>query len=435
MTSSLALTERNVLPVGPRALALLALAYRARRAALLEGPTGIGKSELLRDLALQLGIQIAVLDLSLLEPPDLVGLPQVRDGLTYYATPASLPRSGAGLLVLEELNRAERYVQQPALQLLSARRVHDYVLPDEWVCFAAINPETADYHVTPLDRALRARFMQLSLRADRGSWLLWAAKHGVHRGVIAVVQNHVRALDEVPPRTWTYVGELMTATTKAERDDPALLRDALGGYLPAAWVDALLATQAGWGPELGLNVESLLQSYLTDSAAKAELKGYRERGETDRLDEIAKRLERVLAGPECGVLVSENRLHLESFEAVLADLPGDHRAKLQAALGTNVLAASLLPFPPTALWQGYQDGEPRRLLQRWGRDPLKHHRVELAVTALCTYLERQPASAELKRNNALRASTGYLLTDIAEPLALKLARVLQRLDITPQRPR
>jgi hypothetical protein len=45
--------------------------------------------------------------------------------------------------MLEELNRAERYIQQPALQLLTARRLHEYTLPPGWVCFAAVNPETA----------------------------------------------------------------------------------------------------------------------------------------------------------------------------------------------------------------------------------------------------------------------------------------------------
>ena len=39
-----------------------------------------------------------------------------------------------------------------ALQLLTARRLHEYELPPGWVCFAAINPESADYQVTALDR-------------------------------------------------------------------------------------------------------------------------------------------------------------------------------------------------------------------------------------------------------------------------------------------
>ncbi len=119
-------------PVGPRLEKVLTVAYRARRAVLLEGPTGVGKSEIIRRVAEQLGIETTVLDLSLLEPPDLVGLPIVRDGRTEYALPHVLPRDGAGILLLEELNRAERYIQQPALQLLSARRLHEYELPAGW---------------------------------------------------------------------------------------------------------------------------------------------------------------------------------------------------------------------------------------------------------------------------------------------------------------
>src|SRR6478609_8338092 len=91
-------------PLGPRVLEVLALGYRARRPVLLEGPTGIGKSEIVRAAAEQLGIGLAILDLSLLEPPDLVGLPVISDGRTRYAVPSILPQEGSGTLLLEELN-------------------------------------------------------------------------------------------------------------------------------------------------------------------------------------------------------------------------------------------------------------------------------------------------------------------------------------------
>src|SRR5262249_30863948 len=79
-------------PVGPRLERVLTVAYRARRAVLLEGPTGVGKSEIVRSVADALGMETIVLDLSLLEPPDLVGLPVVRDGRTEYALPRALPK-------------------------------------------------------------------------------------------------------------------------------------------------------------------------------------------------------------------------------------------------------------------------------------------------------------------------------------------------------
>src|SRR6185437_6445936 len=91
--------------VGPHLEKILEVAYRARRAVLLEGETGIGKSEIVRAAAARLGIGIACLDLSLLEPPDLVGLPTIAGGRTVYAAPSALPLEGAGILLLEELNR------------------------------------------------------------------------------------------------------------------------------------------------------------------------------------------------------------------------------------------------------------------------------------------------------------------------------------------
>ena len=165
---------RGTLAIGPRVEGVLRLAYRARKPVLLEGASGIGKSEIVVQTARGLGVGLAVLDLSLIEPPDLVGLPVIAEGVTRYACPSALPREGAGLLLLEELNRAERHVQQPALQLLTARRLHEYVLPEGWSVVAAINPEDGDYHVTALDPALRGRFLQLRVRSERAAWLAWA---------------------------------------------------------------------------------------------------------------------------------------------------------------------------------------------------------------------------------------------------------------------
>ena len=83
--------DELALPIGPRVLELLEVAYRARRPVLLEGPTGIGKSQIAADLAKRLGLDYRVLDLSLLEPPDLVGLPVIENGRTRYASPSELP--------------------------------------------------------------------------------------------------------------------------------------------------------------------------------------------------------------------------------------------------------------------------------------------------------------------------------------------------------
>jgi hypothetical protein len=422
------------IPVGPRLEAVLAVAYRARRAVLLEGPTGIGKSEIVRRVAERLGVATVVLDLSLLEPPDLVGLPVIHEGRTAYALPQILPRSGAGLLMLEELNRAERYIQQPALQLLTARKLHEYELPPDWVCFAAVNPESADYQVTPLDRALRARFLTLSVRADRGAWLAWAQTHGVHPGVIALAQAHERILDDVPPRTWTYVSDILAALLPDELSDGGLLRDALGGYLPPAWVEALLAGKDTWASRLKLDVRALLTGYAPGTALAEEIVGYKKRGQTDRLDELTERLARLLSGPEAGVLIAQKQLSLDAFEALCRDLPGDHRERLQEALGGNATAAGLVDVAPPALLQNYPGSAAEKKILAWSADPILHHRAGLAVTALRAHLSQQGRAADVKKSNVVRTCLGQLLPQLPERPALGLVETLKKLGITPIRP-
>ena len=413
---------------------MLHVAYKARRAVMLEGPTGVGKSEIIRRVAGTLGIDVVVLDLSLLEPPDLVGLPVVVDGRTQYALPSILPREGNGILLLEELNRAERYIQQPALQLLSARRLHEYELPEGWVCIATVNPQTAEYHVTALDKALRARFLEVNVRADRASWLAWATLANLHPGILALAQTHDRMLDDVPPRTWTYASELLNAFTKEELLDGTLLRDALSGYLPAAWVETLLAAQGSWGGKMGLDVRALLSSYTAGSDLAKELRGYKDQGQTDRIDEIVTRLAPLLAGPEAGVLAAQKNLTLASFESFIADLPGDHRERLQDALGENATLATLVDIDPTDLLGGYGGSAAQKKIAALRGDPLKRHRISLAVTALCAFIESPARLADLKRSNVARTCLGQVLLDLPEKDALRLATVLRRVGITPVRP-
>ena len=425
-------------PIGHRLERVLAVAYKARRAVLLEGPTGVGKSEIVRRVADTLSIETIVLDLSLLEPPDLVGLPVVKDGRTEYALPHVLPKDGAGILLLEELNRAERYIQQPALQLLSARRLHEYELPPGWVCVATVNPQTAEYHVTALDKALRARFLQVTVRADRASWLAWAQTRNLHPAVVALVQTHDRAFDDVSPRTWTYAADLLQAFSAEELADGVLLRDALGGYLPTAWVETLLANKDTWaaGGRAGdaIDVRELLATYRTGSPVAKKIASYREQGQTDRIDEIVHRLVPLLAGPEAGVLAAQKLFTLASFEALCADLPGDQREKLQEALGGNATATTLVDVDPTDFLASFAGGAAEKKIAAWRSDPLKRHRITLAITGLRAFLAEPSRSAELKRSNVARACLGQLLVRLPERDALPLVETLKRVGITPVRP-
>ncbi len=420
------------LPLGPVVKEVLKVGYRARRPVLLEGPTGIGKSEVVAQVASELGIGYAILDLSLLEPPDLVGLPIIIDGRTSYAPPRSLPLDGAGILMLEELNRADRFIQQPALQLLSARRLHEYVLPPEWMPFAAINPEKGDYQVTPLDPALRSRFLNLLVRADRDAWLLWAGRNNVHPAVQQLARRHDQVLDDTPPRTWTYVSDLLRCLRLEELRDERLLRGVLGGYLPPVWIDELLQDLDGVEAGDGLDARQLLTTYHSDAALRAHCQSLKTGGRTDILEQAAYRILQVVDGPDLSRAVANNEFNLEAFEALIADLPGDHREALQEALGANRAATALLTVrPDEVLSGGYPGSSSFRSVNGWVKSTVRHHRVRLLVDAVVRAIDGHPNLAALRGNKGAMVGLGRFHEQVHPRWSKPLDDVLLRRDVRP----
>lgn len=378
-------------PIGERAAAVLTLAHRARRATLLEGPTGIGKSELIRQVADTLRIECSILDLSLLEPPDLVGLPVITDGRTAYATPTALPTGGEGILLLEELNRADRSVQQPALQLLTARRLHEYELPPGWVAFAAINPEDGEYQVTPLDPALRSRFLVLRVRADVREWRKWAAAAGVHPVICKLAASHDDLFDATPPRTWTYTSDMLHALSPEDRANATLLHDVLGGYLPPVWVNRVkdeLDKDIEASDPVDAEVQLLLSRYHAEPGLRAKLCADRDGGHTDRFHMLAKRLLDFVDGPELLRLIDTNAFSMDAFDALLADLPGDYRSAVQKAIAGQVAVAKFIPLTPEeVVHPQYPNSARMGTVAGWLNGSHTKHRALILANAVAVWLD------------------------------------------------
>ena len=208
----------------------ISLCYAADRPALICGQHGVGKSEMLEQAASDLGIGFICRDLSLMEPTDLTGMPKTSGQNTVFLPPSFLPTSGKGLLVFEELNRCERYMRAPCLQLLTARKLNDYSLPSDWLPLAAINPPDENYEVSELDPALLSRFAQVRIVPDRAEWLNWARRQGVHSEVIKYVESDDSVFDqpESNPRAWKYVSDVLIAAEKAAQSESTLRTVVLG---------------------------------------------------------------------------------------------------------------------------------------------------------------------------------------------------------------
>ena len=237
--------------IGPELNELIRLGYRADTPLLIVGSHGIGKSEAAMAAAEQLKIDFRVFDLSLMEPPDLMGIPRIVDGQTVYCPPRSLPRESGrgGILMFEELNRAPKYMRAPCLQLLTARLLGDYPLPKGWLPMAAINPTNSEYHTDELDPALLSRFMKISVVADRDCWLAWADKAGVHPKVVDYAKYTPEIFDDQHkisnPRTWKYVSDVLKTHEALKIKSIASLYPAVSGLLNEVWASSFLRFYCG----------------------------------------------------------------------------------------------------------------------------------------------------------------------------------------------
>ena len=251
----------NPIPVGPVLLRQILISYRADVPVMVHGPHGSGKTQVIAEAARSIGIDTLSLDLSLLEPPDLIGIPVVEAGRTHFRPPASLPTGGRGLLVLEEINRCPRYMQAPAFQLLTERTLNEYHLPLGWLPIASVNDAEDGYQVEDLDAALLSRFAHLYVRPDPQAWCAWARSHNVHDAIVDFVARNpdIFVKSSSNPRSWTFASALLAAwEAGADRQIDDLLA-LLIGIVGETWALAFL--QVYQGGERPPDPEDLIDNY------------------------------------------------------------------------------------------------------------------------------------------------------------------------------
>jgi dynein-related subfamily AAA family protein len=193
----------------------------ARQPVFLWGGPGIGKSAIVRQLAAALAVPLQDVRALLLDPVDLRGLPFLgTDGRSKWATPEFLPREGAGILFLDELNAAPAMVQASCYQLVLDRKLGEYTLPEEWAIVAAGNRDSDRAVTTRMPTPLRNRFVHLEFEVDLQEWSEWAIQTGIRPEVIAFLrfrQELLSAFDRdanafPSPRSWHFVSRILDAT-------------------------------------------------------------------------------------------------------------------------------------------------------------------------------------------------------------------------------
>ncbi|WP_035238626.1 AAA family ATPase [Desulfobacter vibrioformis] len=202
------------------------------------GPPGIGKSQIVRQTAASLDLDIVDIRAVLLDPVDLRGLPRIsQDGLSHWCAPAFLPTTGSGVLFLDELNAAPPLVQAACYQLVLDRKLGEYQLPDNWSVVAAGNREQDRAVSHRMPSALANRFVHIDFEVNTDQWLEWAQGYGISRQVRAFIRFRPSLLHDfdpkretrafASPRSWEFVSRLLESDPEPEMI-PELVAGAVG---------------------------------------------------------------------------------------------------------------------------------------------------------------------------------------------------------------
>ncbi|CCH50162.1 AAA family ATPase [Pseudodesulfovibrio piezophilus] len=172
-----------------------------RQPAFLWGAPGVGKSQVVAQVADELGMALTDVRAVLLDPVDLRGLPSINsEGVAHWAPPAFLPTGGKGVLFLDELNAAPPLVQAACYQLVLDRKIGEYTLPDGWTVIAAGNRETDRAVTHRMPSALANRFVHLDFSVDVEAWLQWADQAGLCQEVSAFIRFRPNLLHNFDPK-------------------------------------------------------------------------------------------------------------------------------------------------------------------------------------------------------------------------------------------
>ncbi len=211
-----------------------------RRATMLWGTRGVGKSSVVRQVAEHFKVPLVDLRLTTIEPVDLRGaiFADDRQAKTVWFPPEFLPTADmpAGILFLDELTAADQRLQISAYSLILDRRVGNYRLPDGWQVVAAGN---ASFHG--------------AVSHDMGTALADRMFHFNVQTVIDAFLAHAMAMDFAPE----VMAYLKVRPDRLDDTQAQLANDHLIGASPRGWED----------------ISNVLRSGLSESAKRVFVQG------------------------------------------------------------------------------------------------------------------------------------------------------------------
>jgi len=170
---------------------------------MLWGPPGVGKSQMVAQVAEKHGVPVIDIRLSQMEPSDLRGIPFRKEETVEWAVPALLPnaqRHGPqGILFLDEITSAPPSVSAAAYQLILDRKLGEYEVPKGWAIFAAGNRQ-GDRGVTyTMPAPLANRLSHFEVETHLDDWVAWAWTNDIDERLIGFLRFRPDLLFDFDP--------------------------------------------------------------------------------------------------------------------------------------------------------------------------------------------------------------------------------------------
>lgn len=200
----------------------------------LVGPTGIGKTAIVHQVAKELGAELVYFNMAQQNQGDnALPVPHINAGQTlvqyalHHKFQEILDNPNKDFIVMcDELARAQIPVISEWMTVLNERQIQGRKFGKNVRFIAAMNPsstmkgyEDTDYIATEMDPAHLTRFHFIYMKEDRLDWLKWAKENNIHEYVIRFLEDakniayfYGQSVDDVRVRTpkgWEQLSDML----------------------------------------------------------------------------------------------------------------------------------------------------------------------------------------------------------------------------------
>lgn len=223
-------------------------ALRAGLVPNLLGSPGVGKSDIIREVAKENNLKVIDFRLAQADPTDLMGFPTLNEdrSRSHYAAPEVFPLEGdvvpegyAGwLLFFDEMSSAPMSVQAASYKIILDRMVGEHYLHKNVVMVCAGNKMADKAIVNRLSTAMQSRMVHFSIEVNVDDWVSWAWENKIDHRITGFVKFRPEMLHKFDPshsdntfpcpRTWEFMSRLLKNKVKIDVDDLPLLAGTIG---------------------------------------------------------------------------------------------------------------------------------------------------------------------------------------------------------------